>query len=32
MQADHVMFAVSGAATLGWCVALNWAFGPLFVL
>jgi hypothetical protein len=27
MQADHVMFAVSGAATLGWCVALSWAFG-----
>src|SRR5215207_4925333 len=27
MQADHIMFAVSGAATLGWCVALSWAFG-----
>ena len=27
MQADHVMFTVSGAVTLGWCVALSWAFG-----
>ena len=27
MQADQIMFAVSGAATLGWCVALSWAFG-----
>jgi hypothetical protein len=29
MQADHIMFAVSGTVTLGWYAVLHWGLGVL---